>query len=345
MPCFIMYSQLIIIIAFDSTSFIISRDMTLDLKIVLTLYGLFNLDFLRYDLLPPFCVSSRLKSIHTFFLGYISAFYPILLICVTWVCVELHGRNFRPLVWLWRPFHRYFVRLRRGWDTQSDIIDVCTTFFFLSYTKIIYQTLLLLSKEFVRQSDKFGETSIIYRSAIDVSIDYRGAYYLALAIPTDIIASIFCFLPPLLLILFSIKTFISCLSKCHLNFIAMQIFIDKVHSCYRNDLDGGRDMRSFSGLYFFLRAAVYLTSSFKFTKMTKYKTVIGANSRNSAVDTSVPKRGTKAINTLTAHKTFSIQWTTHVVVELTEISWKQYMLRACHIVTVRFKISACTHRY
>ena len=261
MPCLIMYSQLIVI-AFDSTSFVISRDMTLDLKIVLTLYCLFNLDFCRYDLLPPFCVSSRLKSIHTFFLGYISAFYPILLICLTWVCVELHGRNFRPLVWLWRPFHRCFVHLRRGWDTKSDIIDVFTTFFFLSYTKIIYQTLLLLSNEFVRQRDEFGRTSIIYRSAIDVSIDYRGVYYLSFAIPTGIIASIFFFLPPLLLILFSIKAFRLCLLKCHLNFIAMQIFIDKVHSCYRNGLDGDRDMRSFSGLYFFLRAAVYLTSSF-----------------------------------------------------------------------------------
>ena len=123
MPCFIMYSQLIVI-AFDSTSFVFSRDITLDLKVFLTLYGLFNLNFLFYDFLPPFCVSSRLKSIHSFFLGYISAFYLILLICLTWVCVELHGRNFRPLVWLWRPFHRCFVRLRRGWDAKNDIIDV-----------------------------------------------------------------------------------------------------------------------------------------------------------------------------------------------------------------------------
>ena len=126
----------------------------------------------------------------------------------------------------------------------------------------IVQALLLLSNEFVRQSDEFGRTSIIYRSAIDVSIDCRGACYLSFAIPTGIIASIFFFLPPLLLILFSIKAFRLCLLKCHLNFIAMQILIDKVHSCYRNGLDGGQDMRSFSGLYFFLRAAVYLISSF-----------------------------------------------------------------------------------
>jgi hypothetical protein len=31
-----------------------------------------------------------------------------------------------------------------------------------------------------------------------------------------------------------------------------------MQDCYRNGLDGGRDMRSFSGLYFFLRMIVYI---------------------------------------------------------------------------------------
>ena len=48
---------------------------------------------------------------------------------------------------------------------------------------------------------------------------------------------------------------------------------------------------------------------------------------------------------LAVHNTSPIQWTTHVhvIIELIEISWKQYVLRLCHIVTFRFKISACTH--
>ena len=48
------------------------------------------------------------------------------------------------------------------------------------------------------------------------------------------------------------------MSKCHLDFISVNIFVEKVHNCYRNGLDGGRDLRSFSGLYFFLRMAVFL---------------------------------------------------------------------------------------
>ena len=123
-----------------------------------------------YDLLPPFCASNKLKPIHIFYLGYISAFYPIVFICLTWVCVELHGRNFRPLVWLWRPFHRCFVRLRRGWDTKSDIIDVFTTFFFLSYDKVLFQALMLVHTRPVVEIDGAGKLYVAYHSIFDSNI-------------------------------------------------------------------------------------------------------------------------------------------------------------------------------
>ena len=133
MPCFIMYAQFAIF-AFDSGTSnntplldkIIPKqnwNRRLYIRIGLLLYRVINLEFGHY-LIPPFCVSSKLKFIHLACLGYILAFYPLVLIFLTWVCVELHGCNFRPLVWLWRPFHRCFVRLQRGWDTKSDIIDV-----------------------------------------------------------------------------------------------------------------------------------------------------------------------------------------------------------------------------
>ena len=125
LPCFIMYAQFIII-TFDSSNFFLITNMIytenwkfwLDMQIMLTVYGMLNLDLCHYDILLPYCLSSKLKPIHIALFGYISAFYPFLLICLTWFCVELHGRNIRPLVWLWRPFHRCFVRLRRGWNTE-----------------------------------------------------------------------------------------------------------------------------------------------------------------------------------------------------------------------------------
>ena len=226
------------------------------MKIVFSFYQIFNLNFFQ-NLLAPYCVSNKLKFIHIAFLGYISAIYPILLICLTWVCVELHGRNFRPLVLLWRPFHRCFVRLRRGWNTKSDIIDAFTTFFFLTYSKILYQTLLLISSKPIKNVEPLGKSFLTYVSEVDQSVAYGGMYHLVFAIPGIFISLIFNILPLLLLILYPIRAFRSYLSKCHLNSIILHTFLDKVYAYYRNSLDGGRDMRSFSGLYFLLGIIAY----------------------------------------------------------------------------------------
>ena len=269
MPCFVMYAQ-IIVATFDSATSstpmlqkIIPKELwnrRLDMHITLLLYRVFNLEFGHY-LLPPYCLSSRLKFMHIAYLGYISAFYPPLLILLTWICVELHGRNFRPLVWLWKPFHRCFVRLRRGWDTKSDIIDVFTTFFLLSYGKIMYQTLLLLNRDEITNINHLGQHFTSYQCVADQSIPYGSTYHLLFAIPSVLIFIICNFLPPLLLVLYPIRSFQSCLSKCHLNSIALNIFTEKVYACYRNGLDGGWDMRCISGFYFLLRIMPFLIKS------------------------------------------------------------------------------------
>ena len=245
MPCFIMYAQFVVI-AFDSSATpllqkIIPKEewnSRLDMRIGLLLYRIFNLEFGHY-LIPPFCISGKLKSIHLACLGYISAFYPLILIYLTWVSVELHGRNFRPLVWLWRPFHRCFVRLQRGWDTKSDIIDVFTTFFLLSYGKIMYQTLLLTSYYKIINIDKSGQHFFTYQCLVDQSVLYGSKYHLSFAIPAVMISLVFNVLPLLLLILYPTKAFRSCLSKFYLNSIVLNIFIEKIQGCYRNGLDGG----------------------------------------------------------------------------------------------------------
>jgi hypothetical protein len=75
---------------------------------------------------------------------------------------------------------------------------------------------------------------------------------------------IFCvcnILPLLLLILYPIRAFRSCLSKWNLDSIALNIFTEKIYSCYRNGLHGGRDMRYISGLYFILRIMPFLIKS------------------------------------------------------------------------------------
>ena len=266
MICFIMFSQLVII-AFQN---LVGNDHPLNQvkftengtlrsvsKVFLIFYGVFNLEFFHHAV-NPFCISSRLTSIHIALLGYVSAFYPFLLTVLTWIGIELHDRNFRPVVILWKPFRRCVVRLRREWDTKSDITDVFGSFFILSYTKIMYQTLVMLC------TDKLYNYSIAFEAVphssyilnADSSITVGSARYICIIIFTGLVFCVFNIFPALLLTLSPFQWFRSVLSMCRLNTIAINHFIVKFHHSYRDGLDGGKDMRSFSGVHLLLRIII-----------------------------------------------------------------------------------------
>ena len=222
------------------------------LKVILALYGIWNLDFIRY-LVPPFCISTKLKMIHIAFLGYISAFYPLCLILLTWLCIKLHGHNFRPLVWLWRPFHRYFVRLRKGWNTTNDIINVFASFFLLLFSKLLYQSVTMLSCRIITIKD--NSSSPLRVVAVDPTITCCSKEHLVFAIPGLLILIIFVILPTLLFLLYPTRVSQACLSKCQLGVklqATLDIFTAKFNSCYKDGHNGGKDMRNLSGLYFYL---------------------------------------------------------------------------------------------
>ena len=66
-----------------------------------------------------------------------------------------------PIVWLWRPLHKMFVKLRKEWNTKSDIIDVFATFLLLSCSKVMYQSVLLIHCPSVLKANrKTGSVSI-----------------------------------------------------------------------------------------------------------------------------------------------------------------------------------------
>ena len=266
MPCIIMCLQFFVL-GFDMTLFtrssksyyyhelLFTEDghIRLDVKIIRIIYSFFNqLDIFRY-VLPPICLNSKIKQIHLYFLSYISVFYPILLIILTWVCVNLHDNNIRPFVWLWRPFHKCFVHLRRKWDIKSDLVDAFITFFLLSYVRSACHAVVLLAGFIsIHTVDQSGGVHSKYHLLIDLSIDYFGRAHLPFAVTAIFLFSIFNILPALLLILYPLGAFHSCMSKCRLDFIAVNTFADKIQCYYRNGIDGGKDMRCFSGLYLLL---------------------------------------------------------------------------------------------
>ena len=87
---------------------------------------------------------------------------------------------------------------------------------------------------------------------VDKSITCNGAKYCLLGILPLLSVIVFNILPALLLVLYPFKIFRKLLSKCRLNGLALTTFVEKFHCFYKNGLDDSMDLRSFSGLHFFM---------------------------------------------------------------------------------------------
>ena len=225
-------------------------------QILMTFYGVWNLDFFR-SVLPPFCVSENITTLQAIAPQYLPAFYPLLLIVVTYILIELHDRNVRVVVWMWRPFHRCLAPFQRKlkWDPKASIVSTFATFLTLVHNKLI-----LISSELLggsRVTDLRGNSS--YYLILAPTVPYFGKEHLPFAILAIAVLSTFIALPPLLLLIYPTKTFQKLLGCLKIRWPSLHIFADVFQGCYKNRADGKYDCRWFAALYFILHIILFVT--------------------------------------------------------------------------------------
>lgn len=91
-----------------------------------SILSLWNLDFFPFAI-PPFCVSEHLSNLQVLCMEYIGAFFPLLLIVFTYICIQQHARGCILLVCLWKPFGYCLDPLikRFNWNPAESIVHVC----------------------------------------------------------------------------------------------------------------------------------------------------------------------------------------------------------------------------
>ena len=220
------------------------------LKVLLVLCGIWSLDFFR-SVVPPFCVSSNIKTVHGLALEYLVAFYPICLILITYVCIKLHDNNFRLVVKLWKPFHRHFAHFRRRWDSKASIVNAFTTFLLLSFSKILFVSFTLLYIFDVEHNKGDTINCILY---YDPTVEcYALEYYIFAAIG-GCVSVLFIIFPTILLILYPTRLFRKCASCCGFRrWHALHMFVESFQGRYKDGTNGTRDFRMASASFLILR--------------------------------------------------------------------------------------------
>ena len=177
------------------------------------------------------------------------------MIGITWIFIELHSRNYRILVWVWNKIN--FLS-RRSTESKGTVIDVFATFLLLSYTKMMQTSLYILFATYILNINNKPTIPIV---GVDPSVKYLSSKHIPFAILAFVILLGPVLLPVLLLAFYPIRVCRSFLEKCGIRRhtkAALDIFVQKFYNCYRDGLDGGRDMRSWASLYFFLRILIFL---------------------------------------------------------------------------------------
>lgn len=240
-------------------------------------YNIWNLSFFR-SVLPPFCIGRNITMLQYISIDYVTAFYPFLLVTVFYVTVSLYARGIQPIVCLFQPLHRCFLKFRSIWNLERSILHSLATFLLLSYTKFTLVSFYLLKPApLVNSSGQMSTAStVVY---FDGSVKFLSKDHRPYIVVSVVVLVVFVLLPPIVLIAPSINHGLRKYVKryhtdsnehnipsCHIG-PSWEQFLNAFQGCYKDGTgqDGTSnktDLRWFSGAYFLLRLISFAIFAF-----------------------------------------------------------------------------------
>ena len=230
-------------------------------KILLTTASLWNLDFFR--LYYSFCLHPDASAMTVMALDYTTTVYPVILIGVTYVMVQLYDHNFKLLVWPWKLLSVILKPLRRRWNVKTSLVDVFASFIYLSSTRLLLTSINVLvpMRTFTYQQGPNGELTTAYYLLNSPSMEYFGKNHLPFALLAITLSFIFFVLPMALLFVYPFACFQQILNKIGLNSLTLRTFVDVFQGPFKDGTNNTRDYRYFSGCILLVPLILYLTFS------------------------------------------------------------------------------------
>ena len=253
----IVYSQILSMPIYVRASlFILRIDYPSSLqavKVVMVFYSVWNLNLFR-SVIPDICLN--VTTLQALALDYVIALYPFVLIMITYFIIKVHDTKHTFIMIVWKPFHKILTKFNKSLNIRTSVFDAFTTFYLLSYVKIVSVTADILIPSRIY---KFGSNSSTLGLYYSPSISYLGPSHLPYAILALTILISFVCIPTTIFILYPFQWFQKFLSIIRLNWHFLHAFVDSFQGCYKDGTEPGTlDCRWFSAIMLLLYPLLHI---------------------------------------------------------------------------------------
>ena len=213
----------------------------------LTVSQFWSLQFLK-AIIPPFCISEKLTGIHVNMLNLVPAIYPLFLVIISCILMELHARNYRIVGILWKPFKIILSKANITTVTGDAVFHAFASFIFLSNFSVMFTACQVVNFVTVRNSTGHFQKQVFYT---DPTVEWNSFIQYALIIALSFI--FISLIPSLLLCIYPtrlyryLSRFLSARKR-----LAITAFAEALHSCFKDGLNGTHDYRAMAGATFFI---------------------------------------------------------------------------------------------
>ena len=198
--------------------------------------------------ITSFCISEHLTGIHIQMLRLATVTYPILLVIITCILMELHARNYRVIHVLWKPFGIILNKTNTTRFTSDSVIHGFATLIFLSNITPLH----VVFRVFKRNTVYRGAELSFYKYVlfIDPTLDWLNHEHAQYILVTIILFLCLTLLPSLLLCVYPtriygyLSRFINARKR-----LAITAFVEALHNCFKDGLNGTRDYRALAGFF------------------------------------------------------------------------------------------------
>ena len=247
---YVIYCQgFILTLHGGTTSISVLSNLSLPLltmsKISIVLFDIWTLSFVRY-LVPPFCLNDSLANFHVHMLGLGIPLFLVFLMIIAYASIEMHAKS-KTIQYICKPLTICFTKFSNSWGVGDSLIHALATFIILTSYTIMYNIsgLLLFSKQYDVNGTTLGKILLI-----DPNIALYSTKHIICVAVAVVLCIPLAICPALLLCLYPTRLYEK-LSRCVTarKRIVIKIFVEALHSGFKDGLNGTRDYRILAGFF------------------------------------------------------------------------------------------------